>query len=318
MNISLVTPAAKRSRSGNRITAVRWARLLDALGHRVRVEERFQPGTHSDLLVAIHAYRSASSVAAFREHHPDAPIVVLLAGTDVYRFQHSDPETTHATMALADRLVGLHDDVAADIPERFRSALTVIHQSAQPLAGRRAPARSCFEVCVVGHLRAEKDPMRTAEASRRVPAESRLRVVHLGAAADAGWRARAEREAATNPRYRWLGDVPRWKVRDRFARAHAMVISSVMEGGANVVSEALVAGLPVVASDIPGNRGLLGHDHPAYFPPEDSEALARLLFRAETEPAFLRAIARCGAARRRLFTPAREKAAWKRLINGLR
>ena len=117
--------------------------------------------------------------------------------------------------------------------------------------------------------------MRAAQASRLLPAESRIQVVHLGAAGDANWRATAEKEAATNPRYRWLGDVPRWKVRARFARAHLMVISSVMEGGANVVSEAVVAELPVLASDISGNRGLLGDGHPAYFPPQDSRSPCR-------------------------------------------
>jgi len=193
----------------------------------------------------------------------------------------------------------------------------VIHQSAEPLSTPRSPARRHFEVCVVGHLRAEKDPLRTAEAARLLPRESRLRVVHLGAAGDDTWRAAAQREVAANPRYRWLGDVPRWQVRRRFARAHLMVISSVMEGGANVVSEAMVAGLPVVASDIAGNRGLLGSGHPAYFPPRDTGSLARLLSRVETEPAFLDAVARSGAARRGLFTPARERAAWKGLITDL-
>ena len=51
-----------------------------------------------------------------------------------------------------------------------------------------------------------------------------------------------------NPRYIWRGDVNRTAVQRCYARSHAMVISSLMEGGANVVSEAIVAGLPVIAS----------------------------------------------------------------------
>lgn len=69
-------------------------------------------------------------------------------------------------------------------------------------------------------------------------------------------------------------------------RCRAMVISSVMEGGANVVSEACRAGLPVVASDISGNVGLLGDDYPGYFPVGNDTELARMLQRAEDSPVF--------------------------------
>ena len=79
-------------------------------------------------------------------------------------------------------------------------------------------------------------------------------------------------------RYRWRGEVPGWQVRREFARSHVMVISSVMEGGANVVSEAIVAGVPVIASKIDGNVGLLGADYRGYYPAQDTAALAALLF----------------------------------------
>ena len=76
-----------------------------------------------------------------------------------------------------------------------------------------------------------------------------------------------------NPRYQWRGGVPSWTVRRALARAPLMVLSSIMEGGANVVSEALVAGVPVLASAIPGSIGLLGRDYPGYFPVGDTVAL---------------------------------------------
>jgi glycosyltransferase involved in cell wall biosynthesis len=172
-------------------------------------------------------------------------------------------------------------------------------------------------VCVVGHLRAEKDSLRTAHAARLMPPESRLRVVQLGRAHDETWAREAQAEAAANPRFHWLGEVPGWQVRRRFARSHAMVISSVMEGGANVVSEAVVAGLPVIASRIDGNVGLLGEDYGGYFPPQDTEALARLLHEAETDANFLCNLELQCRRRRPLFEPAREKAAWKALLDEL-
>jgi putative glycosyltransferase (TIGR04348 family) len=311
----VVTPAPKRSLSGNRATAVRWARLLRDLGHRVSVAERYEDRP-ADMMVAIHAWRSAPAIRRFRDRHPDRPLVVLLAGTDVYSFQRTDPQTIHGSMELADRLIGLHRLVGRDIPPRFRAKLEVILQSARPIA-RRPPLRGCFEACVIGHLREEKDPLRAAWAARRLPAESRVRIVHLGRAHDPSWAAAAHDEMVDNPRYRWLGEVPHGRVRRIMSRARLMVLSSRMEGGANVVSEAIAAGLPVIAARIPGSVGLLGEDYGGYYPVEDTAALARLMARAETDRAFYRALRRQCRALAPAFRPARERECWRRLIGAL-
>jgi len=316
MKISLVTPAGKQSRAGNRTTAVRWARILHDLGHRVEiaVEDR---AVDADMMVAVHAWRSAASVARFADARPGRPLVVLLSGTDIYSFQHSHPAETLASMERATALICLHELVHRAIPGKFGSKLHVIHQSAPPLARPRVPSRRYFEVCVIGHLREEKDSLRTALAARPAPETSRLRVVHLGKAHTEDWARDAAAEMARNARYVWRGEVPGWQVRRQFARSHAMVISSVMEGGANVVSEAVVAGVPVIASRIDGNVGLLGEDYAGYYPAKDTDALAALLQRAETEPAFLRTLAAQCRKRRPLFSPAREAAAWRRLLKDL-
>jgi len=316
VQISLVTPAGKLSRAGNRTTAVRWARILRDLGHRVTVAEE-DDGARADMMVAVHAWRSAGSIRSFSDAHPDRPLIVLLAGTDIYRFQHSHPAETLDSMDRATALVCLHDLVHRAIPRRFAKKLHVIHQSAAPLPGPRKPSKRYFEVCVAGHLRDEKDSLRTAYAARQAPAGSRLRVVHLGKAHDATWARDAAAEMKRNPRYVWRDEVPGWQVRREFARAHAMVISSVMEGGANVVSEAIVAGLPVLASDIDGNIGLLGADYEGTYPARNTDALAALLRRAETEPGFLKTLAAQNRKKRPLFRPEREAAAWRRLLRDL-
>ena len=92
-----------------------------------------------------------------------------------------------------------------------------------------------------------------------------------------------------------------------------MVLSSVMEGGANVISEAAVAGVPVIASDIHGSVGLLGRDYPGYYPVGDTAALRDLLMRAEGDEAYLDTLARHCKKRARLFTPEREFRAWRDL-----
>ena len=175
MRICLVTPAAKGSLNGNRITAVRWGKILQQLGHQVHIDTG-DPGQRFDLMVAIHAWRSAQAVQAYRRRQPGAPLVVLLAGTDIYKFSHSGPEVTLNTMAMADRLVGLHDRVHLDIPSEFGSRLRIIRQASLPLSAPRSPLKRNFQVCVVGHLREEKDSLRSAYAARQMRASSRLRV----------------------------------------------------------------------------------------------------------------------------------------------
>jgi putative glycosyltransferase (TIGR04348 family) len=311
VRIALVCPAPPGSRLGNRITALRWRRMLRELGHRVVL---VQPGAapEADAIVALHARRSAESVRSSREQRPDTPIVVVLTGTDLYRDVRTD-RSAKQSLDLADRLVVLHDGAAAELPPRMRSKVRVVPQSAPPIR-RQPPLRRWFEVAVVAHLRPEKDPLRTARAARALDSATRLRVVHAGAALSARMREEATAEMRSNARYVWLGELPAWKARRLIGRARVLCITSAMEGGANVLSEAIAAGTPVIASRIPAMCAILGLDYPGLFPFGDTRALARLLRRAEEEPRFLLDLRRrCLKARPRV-APAREKAALRSLM----
>ncbi len=313
MKIHLVTPAKENSRNGNRTSAVRWAGLLRRAGHRVKIDTDYN-GEATDLVIALHAWRSAAAIRRYREASPQGPLVVALGGTDVNSYLKSDPQTTLASMQMADALVGLHDLVADELPPEFRQKLCVIRQSAKPLPRPRSPSKRSFDICVIGHLRQEKDPFRTALAARRLPAESKVRVLHYGKAHGPEWALQAEAEMRVNPRYRWQGEVSAGQLRQAFLRAHLMVISSLQEGGANVVSEALVAEVPIIASDIPGNIGLLGRDYGGYFRVGDETSLAERIRRAEVDAGFLQSLQRQGRALAPLFTAEQELSAWQKLL----
>jgi putative glycosyltransferase (TIGR04348 family) len=316
MRIVINTPARPSSRSGNGTTTDRWARILRELGHDVRVANRFD-GAGADLMIALHAWRSADSIRDFRNRFPDRPLIVALSGTDINEYIDRDPAPTLRSLACADRLVALQELARQRVPARFRRKLRVVYQSA-PMLPRAAPrVTRGFDVAVIGHLRHVKDPFRAAKAARRLPATSRIRIVHLGAAETAQWAAMAKAEMKANPRYVWRGDRPRAEVRRLLRRARVMVLSSVSEGGANVISEAVAAGVPVLASRIDGSVGLLGRNYSGYFPVGDTAVLARLLNRVETNPDFLARLRRETARRAPLFRPGREKAAWKKLIREL-
>jgi glycosyltransferase involved in cell wall biosynthesis len=100
--------------------------------------------------------------------------------------------------------------------------------------------------------------------------------------------------------------------------SHLLVISSRMEGGANVASEAIVAGVPLLSSRIGGIIGLLCKDYPGFFPFGDTRALAKLLERAVSDAGFYHELRTWCAKRRPLFAPAREQAAWKKLLAQIR
>lgn len=306
MHIQILTPAPPGSRAGNRATAERWSRLLQSAGHRVSVVTDLSREP-CDLFIALHAWRSHQAIREFRRDHPGIPVITVLTGTDIYHHQHEFPQDTRQSMALADVLIGLHHQVAEDIPEAFRSKLVTVLQSAGMISPAE-PDERYFDICVVGHLRDEKDSLRAALACHDLPANSRIRVFNAGKPHTDGWQRMAEAEQAGNPRFQWLGELDKPATDALMARSRLMVISSVMEGGANVVSEACRAGLPILASDIPGNRGLLGSDYAGYFRVKDQQHLAELMSRAETSPDYLSQLRQHVEALAGCFVPEAEQA----------
>lgn len=314
MKLVLITPASPTSRYGNRRTAERWAVFLRDLGHEVCVEESWTGGP-ADAMLALHARRSHDSVARFATEHPLKPLIVALTGTDLYRDIHHDKEAQNS-LDLATHLVVLQEAGLAELPPHHREKTRIVYQSAEPVE-RSTPSKVEFEVVVIGHLRAEKDPFRTALASQLLPPTSRVRVIQAGGARDPALVAEAESLMRANPRYEWVGEVSREKVRDLLSRARLLVQSSFMEGGANAISEALAAELPVVASNIPGNVGMLGADYPGYYPAGDEQALARMLEKAEGDAGFYAKLEAGCEARRYLALAEHERGSLETLISDL-
>ncbi len=316
MKIHIVTPAPPGSRKGNRVTALRWSRILRSLGHRVSIEERYDGGG-CDVIIALHARRSADSVRRFARDVPGAPIIVALTGTDLYRDIRRS-SSAKRSLQVARRLIVLQPRAIESLPRRLRAKTRVVFQSVPRPLTTVPKRKGVFEVCVSGHLRPVKDPFRTARAARLLPPDSRIEVTHVGQALSDTMHRQARDEIARNPRYRWLREQPRWRAVRILARSRLLVISSKLEGGANVLSEAIAADVPVISSRIDGSVGILGHDYPGYFPVGDTRALAALLSRCETDARFLRGLdTRC----RRLaplIAPSREKRSWAEIIHELR
>ena len=312
----IVTPALAEANNGNWQTARRWARML-AAAYRVRLLGRWGGGDggDADLMIALHARRSATSIAAWRAERPRGPLLVVLTGTDLYRDIDVDADARRSLEA-ADALVALNALGPSRLAPAHRAKCRVVLQSC---SARRPLPRSdrLLRALMVGHLRAEKDPDTYLEAARRLAHRPDVRLDHVGGALDASIGGRAAALAASTPTYRWLGALPHGETRRRIQAAHVLVHASRMEGGAHVVIEAVRSGTPVIASRIDGNVGLLGEDYDGYFAAGDAGALASMLLRARDDPAWLAALrARC-AARAPAFAPEAEAAALRSIVAAL-
>jgi putative glycosyltransferase (TIGR04348 family) len=314
VKVCIVTPAAQGSRFGNRVTALRWAGHLRVLGHQVLLTESWS-GQACDVLVALHARKSFPSVECYRQSRPDGPLVVALTGTDLYEDLARSPEARRS-LELADRLTVLQPLGIEALPAEVRTKARVVYQSAHA-ASPAPPPSGVFQACLLTHLREVKDPFLAAEALRHVPSTSRLRVLHLGASHEPEAEARARREMAANPRYVWQGNRPRAEALSVLAGSRLLLVTSRLEGGANVVSEALASNVPVLSTRIDGSVGILGPEYPGYFPVGDAAALGVLLLRAEEEAGFLDRLREAMQPARALVEPARERAAWRALLSEL-
>src|SRR5699024_6561168 len=277
MRICRVTPHPVRSAHGNGVTAARWAAILDELGHTVETTQHYhdQP---ADLLLALHARRSADAVRRFHARFPSRPIVLALTGTDLYPALDDDDLPV---LRLADRIVVLQAHGVAALPPGLRARTRVVYQSAPTPARTGVKHTRCFDVALLAHLRDVKDPLLAARAAVLLPARSRVLITHAGTVIDETLADEIREQSHDNHHYQWVGELRRAAALRLLAGSALALSTSKHEGGANALSEALAAGVPVLATRIPGTIGLLGEDYPGLLTPGDAAGLADLLQRAE-------------------------------------
>lgn len=274
--VVIVTPALEDANNGNWQTARRWARFLSGIC-RVRLAKSWpdDAAARDGAMIALHARRSAESIAAWHAERGSDGLAVVLTGTDLYRDIREDAGAKRS-LALAPHLVVLQELGLRALPAEHRGKARVIFQSA---VARRPPVKTDrhLRAVMVGHLRPEKSPETLFAAARLLAGRRDILIDHIGGALVLELADQARQTQARCPDYRWLGNLPHAATRDRIQRAHVLVHCSRMEGGAHAVIEAVTSGTPVLASRIDGNVGLLGEDYGGYFDWNDAEALARLL-----------------------------------------
>jgi putative glycosyltransferase (TIGR04348 family) len=312
--VLIISPASAKANNGNWQTASRWAHFLEA-DCEVRILSEWSGAPQADLMIALHARRSAASIHAWRARSAQAPLLLALTGTDLYQDIRLD-ETARRSLREASRIVVLQDAALTELRDPCLPPISVIYQSAPTPAVRPGAAARPFTTIMIGHLRPEKLPQTYMQAAQLLP-DADLRMLHVGAALDGTLGTQAQATAAACPHYQWLGPLAHAQTLEQLQQSALMVISSAMEGGANVIIEAVVAGVPVLASDIAGNRGMLGENYAGYFPVGDAAALAAAIARAQSDPAYVETLRAQCRARAPLFAPAREAGQLRALVHEL-
>jgi len=311
--VLIVTPFLAAANNGNWRTAARWSKLLSG-DCRTIVQAADAPLPRAaGVLIALHARRSHAAVAHWRSERR-GPLIVTLTGTDLYRDVPQQNAEALASLDAADRLIVLQEDALHALSVRDRAKTDVVYQSAPSLP--RWPRKSAARLsCVfVGHLRPEKDPATLLRAWKELPPDAPIALAIVGEGLDVALASEVRNASATDPRIEWLGPLSHARTRQAIRRAHVLICASRMEGGANVIVEAITSGTAVIASRISGNVGMLGRDHPGLFDLGNERALASLLLRCLSEPAFVERLEHRGAARAPLFTPDAERSALRSVL----
>lgn len=331
-SIVIVSPALSDANNGNWQTARRWQQMLSTRYdvRVVKVWDGHPPGRRDVAMLALHARRSAASVANWVNAH--APHLFnagsktsesgnlaqrndRTGGHPLASCETSNASTSASCANLAVVLTGtdLYRDIQTDsdaqrslqvagqlvvlqplglqqLPAQCRGKTRAILQSTQSLPALNKSSDT-LRCIAVGHLRSEKSPDTLMHAATSLDDVKGLRIDHLGAGLEEALTQQALQTMRKHPHYRWLGAKPHKDTRQRIRRAHVLLHPSRMEGGAHVVMEAVCSGTPVLASRIDGNVGMLGDDYAGYFPVGDAKALAVLVRQLRED---LRKIARSG------------------------
>lgn len=340
MKLLFLDPALANRTSGNQTTSLRISEYWQSLGHEVQsVSVRGTPLERehlkdlirtSDLILALHSGHCHEVLELWREMGKPIPLIFLVSGTDLFepllntRTFSADfisaCEDAHSIVTFAQGFDRLFSSFGK---ECWAEKNQTIFQGASPVSWKMADHDPRHAV-VIGHLRFIKDPWISVRALEILQSSLRavgpgFQIQHFGTSLDPGTEEeiRNAQKRFPGPDWKWesRGAVTGKEIRAVMSSAPLLIQPSIHEGGANVVGEFLVSGLPIIASNAPGNVGLLGEDWPGLFGVGDDQGLADLLQQWLESEEFRKRLFVASSELSQQHDRVHEKVAWERLLN---
>lgn len=309
MTVCVASPYPLTDLKGNSVTTRRVVEILNEGGMEARASHGYD-GKPADVLISLHAVKGAQTVLDYKESHPEGKVVVLITGTDIYQSLPKGSDLGERALEQASAIVVVFERAIQSLAPRWRDKTVVIPASLDPIGVKAEPVCPPFAISVVGHLREVKRPFMAIEAVSRHPDWTDVEVWQLGEALNKEHAEQAREWEQRDSRYRWFGGLPRNESLALCAKSSLTVNSSILEGGANAVLEAMTMGVPVLASRIEGNLGLLGEGHGGYFDERMDEVLEQVMEDREIPATW----ARAAMERLPLFSRERESRCWLELL----
>ncbi len=261
------------------------AALRDEAFDVIHLHEPIAPGCTVTTLVCsnvpmVGTFHAAGTSASYRWL---APLTRWLAGRLTIRCAVSEDAVELAAGGLGGDYVLLHNGI--DV-ERFAKATPWPTEGPAVLFLSRHEERKGLDVLV--------------RALPALPAHARVWV-----ASDGPDTARLKAAAAGDPRVEWLGRIDEAEKIRRLRAASVLCAPSLRgESFGMILLEAMAAETPIVASDLPGYRKVVGDGEPSALlvPPGDHAALGGALRLVLNDPGLAASLAAAGGLRAATFS----------------
>ena len=283
MRVIILTPTAFPHLTGNAVSAERWRRALSLQGAEVVVLEtqdldgrglverldRFRPHLiHGHHISRAGALMLDPFVAGKYGH---LPLVVSPAGTDIdlCDINGEGKEMVGRTCRMARCIMAQSREIARRMREilpDLEARITAVPKSffwfgkdpfdLRTAAGFAGEGVLFFMPAGVRPVKGNLECLRVMKEVHDLNPD--IRVVFAGPALDEGYAARFEKEInPLNAFAKWIFQIPPQAMHAAFQSADCVLNHSRSEGLSNSLLEAMAAGRPILASDIPGNRWLV-------------------------------------------------------------
>lgn len=253
------------------------------------------------------------------------PVVVSLRNLNIYDRRFYDTPRTRLLNAMvqaglrnAQRVVFPSAAAADQIRERVRvdaERVRVVHHGIAMESFEGAadpPATDVRYLFLAANLERHKNFETLFEALLRVRNTDLQLWLAGGYSLDPDWAGHLRELVAGHgleERVRFLGPVPYAEVLGYYRGAAALVFPSLLETFGHPLLEAMLAGTPIVASDLPAFEEI-AQDAALYFPARDPDALATAIDRVVDDPEGTRERVEKGRVRVQDFT-------WKSTVDSL-